>query len=398
MASRRHVDDSEEEEATAIDLRSSKSQASRAPPPGSAPQAPAKKPPLLKKAATIVDDDDDEDATEFLSVRPRPLPQQPMPAAAPTTMPPTQPQRSQPSSSSGSPEPQMRARGRAVPLGESPQSPPSQSSEASMPMPPAPASQSSRPARESTEPLLDVEALNNMPRAPRPLPNVTSTGAANPITERARHPAIDEQSTTGSHAGTSSVPRITRIHVVESATSDSTGPHNAIDPETTLPPSSNEARRAAAVAQQVLAEKNASEKKPDPARIRSAKAATAVQHLDDETQAPDHAESTQAASTQPSSTGEIKSPRPVPSTADGEGVDAEVAHDGVLVVEAPNDAVVVVNGVDRGKGVVRVGDLDRRAKHAVRIHAPGFQPWSGSVTLEGKPAAKIRPTLKPRAR
>jgi hypothetical protein len=73
-------------------------------------------------------------------------------------------------------------------------------------------------------------------------------------------------------------------------------------------------------------------------------------------------------------------------------------HDGVLVVDAPAEATVTVNGVERGRGTVRVGDLDREARHAVRIHCAGYAPWSGSVSLQGKPAAKIRPSLKPRAR
>jgi hypothetical protein len=95
-----------------------------------------------------------------------------------------------------------------------------------------------------------------------------------------------------------------------------------------------------------------------------------------------------------SSTGEApKAPvRPVPSTDD------EALADGVLVVDAPTDAVVIVNGVERGRGHVRVVDLDRQARHAVRIHCPGHHAWSGSVSLDGKPAAKIRPTVKPRAR
>jgi hypothetical protein len=41
-----------------------------------------------------------------------------------------------------------------------------------------------------------------------------------------------------------------------------------------------------------------------------------------------------------------------------------------------------------------VTEIDRYAKHAVRIHAPGFAPWSGSACLEGRKAAKIRPGLK----
>jgi hypothetical protein len=76
----------------------------------------------------------------------------------------------------------------------------------------------------------------------------------------------------------------------------------------------------------------------------------------------------------------------------------EALHDGTLVVEAPADATVIVNGIERGRGLVRVADLDRSARHAVRILCPGHQTWSGSVSLDGKPAAKIRPTLKPRVR
>jgi hypothetical protein len=130
---------------------------------------------------------------------------------------------------------------------------------------------------------------------------------------------------------------------------------------------------------------------------------TRVDARDDETQAAsDDSEETQAP--------EVQVPhRRVPNTAEGEPAQprprpprplavAEAVHDGVLVVDAPADATVTVNGVERGRGTVRVGDLDRDARHAVRIHCPGFAPWSGSVTLQGKPAAKIRPALKPRVR
>ena len=79
-----------------------------------------------------------------------------------------------------------------------------------------------------------------------------------------------------------------------------------------------------------------------------------------------------------------------------ETVDAEPA-DGTLIVEVPDGSVVFVDGVERGRGPsLKVRDLDRFAKHAVRIHAPGFMPWSGSVCLEGRTAAKIRPGLKKR--
>ncbi len=116
-------------------------------------------------------------------------------------------------------------------------------------------------------------------------------------------------------------------------------------------------------------------------------------------------------------------PRGLPNTAEGEPIPARpkrtdrpdrpdrqdraeraprppaeqhVDLDGVLVIDAPPDATVTVNGVERGRGMVKVTELDRNAKHAVRIHCSGFAPWSGSVTLQGKAAAKIRPTLKPR--
>ncbi|MBM4279847.1 MAG: hypothetical protein FJ137_03560 [Deltaproteobacteria bacterium] len=72
--------------------------------------------------------------------------------------------------------------------------------------------------------------------------------------------------------------------------------------------------------------------------------------------------------------------------------------DGVLLVEVPDDAVVIVNGVERGRGVVRVRELDRHARHVVRILRLGYHSWSGSVSLDGLPAARVRPTLRPRAR
>lgn len=341
MASRRRGDDSEEEEATAIDLRQSSSAGKSSPPPVAAPK---KLPPTAR--APLVDDESDEDATEFLSMRPRG-----QPAPVPASSPPTTPPRSASSTPSG--EPALRARGRAVPLGTEPPSSlpaPSPSSGAAL-SPPA----AQRPTRDSTEPLVDVD---NLPRAPRPLPQ--------------RHPTIDE-STTGSHPGTASIPRITRIHVV-SATASEPPDDDDDDPDATLPPNSADSKKLAAVV------KDLQRAQPPPeARIR--RPSTVAQSVDDETQAPDG---------DPSITSEVVArPRPVPT---GE------AGDGTLVVEAPGEASVVVNGVDRGRGVVRVTGLDRHTRHAVRIHCPGHLPWSGSVTLEGKPAAKIRPTLKPRPR
>lgn len=81
-----------------------------------------------------------------------------------------------------------------------------------------------------------------------------------------------------------------------------------------------------------------------------------------------------------------------------ETLEAEPA-DGMLIVDVPAGAVVFVDGVERGRGpALRVRELDRYAKHAVRIHADGFVPWKGTVSLDGRVAAKVRPNLRSRAR
>ncbi|OGQ18328.1 MAG: hypothetical protein A2138_01425 [Deltaproteobacteria bacterium RBG_16_71_12] len=87
------------------------------------------------------------------------------------------------------------------------------------------------------------------------------------------------------------------------------------------------------------------------------------------------------------------------STGSGaETLEAEPA-DGTLIVDVPAGAVVFVNGVERGRGPsLRVRELDRYAKHAVRVHADGFVPWKGTVSLDGRVAAKVRPNLRARGR
>lgn len=133
-----------------------------------------------------------------------------------------------------------------------------------------------------------------------------------------------------------------------------------------------------------------------PTRVDSREDETLVGEDEDETQAP----SQQSAAVPP-----VPAHRRLPASAEGDALPlrrqqapAAEAHDGVLVIDAPAEATVTVNGIERGRGTVRVGDLDREARHAVRIHGAGYAPWSGSVSLQGKPAAKIRPSLKPRAR
>jgi hypothetical protein len=83
---------------------------------------------------------------------------------------------------------------------------------------------------------------------------------------------------------------------------------------------------------------------------------------------------------------------------DAQTLEAEPA-DGTLIVDVPAGAVVFVNGVERGRGPsLKVRELDRYAKHAVRVHAEGFSPWKGTVSLDGRVAAKVRPNLKARGR
>ncbi len=66
---------------------------------------------------------------------------------------------------------------------------------------------------------------------------------------------------------------------------------------------------------------------------------------------------------------------------------------GKLVVDAPEDATVYVDGVERGKGVVVVGEVDRFTHYIVRVHRPQHRPWSASVSLDGKTEAKVVPAL-----
>ncbi len=353
MASRRRVDDSDEEQqATALDLRP----LSRSARPADPPPQPVRKP-VIAARAVVVDDvsEDDGEATEFLSVRPAsraPPSSAPSPRALPSSVP-------LPSALAAEP----RGHRRAVPI-------------------------------DASSSLATDSPSQAASSGPRPLPS------------RA-HETVSGQTSTAS------VPRVTRIQVLDrsvSATADQET-HGLIraddnDVERTLPP-----------------DRDLLPVRPPMPSQRGRKPATAVTLTDDETQAPEEldpditltpnaASPSVLAPTRPPSSPPAAQPiRRVPLSAEGEPVPAPRAslrapsppqapeqHDGVLVVEAPADASITVNGVDRGRGIVRISDLDRDARHAVRIHAPGFQPWSGSVSLQGKPAAKIRPTLKPRAR
>ncbi len=219
--------------------------------------------------------------------------------------------------------------------------------------------------RDATEPIAVVDGV---PRGARPLPERSD---------------VDENTT-----GTESIPRITRIHVVgpgASTTTDGIDDGRAVDAAgapTALTERPVSAVRSGQRGAPPLASA-AFTSLPTLADASRGFAATTdrIQHdeSDDDTNA--------------SQTDDIRAAR---RAATSTGDDAPA--DGTLVVEAPPDAVVVVNGIERGRGHVRVGDLDRNGRHAVRILRPGFHTWSGSVSLDGKPAAKIRPTLKPRSR
>jgi len=222
------------------------------------------------------------------------------------------------------------------------------------------------------------------------------------------------EATSTNSSGTASGPRVTRIQMMErvaSTTGDFTrdDDHDRIgedEADITIPPE----RVVMAPAAPSIAVPVTSPQQAPKARV-----ATRVDASSDETQAggdddPDETQAPEVASKPAAdSTGEVSVPRRVPSTAEGDPMPAkprtprptlepEQPHDGVLVVDAPAEATVTVNGVERGKGTIKVQNLDRDARHAVRIHCPGFAPWSGSVTLQGKQAAKIRPQLKPRGR
>lgn len=66
---------------------------------------------------------------------------------------------------------------------------------------------------------------------------------------------------------------------------------------------------------------------------------------------------------------------------------------GQLTVDAPEDATVYVDGVERGKGSVTVVELDRFTHYIVRVHRPGHRPWSTSITLDGQVEASVVPEL-----
>lgn len=357
MATRRR-EDSDEGDATALDLRAS-------PRPTRQPERPTPSPrprPAASAAGTTkspdppsngVDSDDDNDATEFLAARPA--------AREPSRH------------TSGEAIP--RAHGRAVSIEHG-----SSSSSAQVLAP--------LPAPITTLSLGQLAALDARP---------AMTTRHEPIRPLPHRPIGGDVSSTG----TASAPRVTRIQVASNGDSTTHGDGSAAPEstgETTLPPRQPVQAVAALSAARRVATHVSS---PDNA---------------DDTEASDGSEEGLVAAPSPppmplpppasssSSSVNARGHRRVPPSAEGApairraAAPAQEPQDGILVVDAPPEATVTVNGVERGRGTIKVTDLDREARHAVRIQCHGFFPWKGSVSLQGKPAAKIRPALKPRSR
>ena len=69
---------------------------------------------------------------------------------------------------------------------------------------------------------------------------------------------------------------------------------------------------------------------------------------------------------------------------------------GLLVIEAPADATVYVDGEERGFGTVEIKNVDRHRRLAVRVHRPGCRPWSRAVSLGGRDEIRVTATPEPR--
>lgn len=227
----------------------------------------------------------------------------------------------------------LRARGRAVPLeGEASRSAPSAASAAPAP---EPSSSPSRAAPKKSSPA-DAPPARLPARTPRPLPG-----------ERQTNVRSETQSMPGQASSLAAPPRITRIEGgarPSSPTHPDIGANTDADADITAPPLALPAPKA----------------RPLPQRAQG----------------------------------------PAATVGDNDRQLATVIDEpdgGTLIIEVPQGAVIFVNGVERGRGpALKVSPIDRFAKHTLRIHAPGHLAWSGSVCLEGRMTAKVRPPLKPK--
>lgn len=68
----------------------------------------------------------------------------------------------------------------------------------------------------------------------------------------------------------------------------------------------------------------------------------------------------------------------------------------VLSIDAPRDATVFIDGNAIGSGPQEVRHPDRYARVSVRVHRPGFSPWSSSIAFAGRSHIEVRPDFSRR--
>jgi hypothetical protein len=69
---------------------------------------------------------------------------------------------------------------------------------------------------------------------------------------------------------------------------------------------------------------------------------------------------------------------------------------GTLIVQVPLEAIVFLDGAEVGQGPLSISGLDRFATYTLRVHCPGYLPWSGAATLRGEAEAEVVPGLRSR--
>ncbi len=69
---------------------------------------------------------------------------------------------------------------------------------------------------------------------------------------------------------------------------------------------------------------------------------------------------------------------------------------GTLIVQVPLEATVFLDGAEVGQGPLSISGLDRFATYTLRVHCPGYLPWSGSATLRGEAEGEVVPGLRSR--
>ena len=69
---------------------------------------------------------------------------------------------------------------------------------------------------------------------------------------------------------------------------------------------------------------------------------------------------------------------------------------GLLKVFAPENAKVYVDGVFQGAGNQLMTNADPYTLYQIRVLCPGYRPWTGTASLQGKQSLDIHPALKRR--